>query len=267
MFAFEGAHPVLQQGEWVAVWGNTSLAGTRVDVSLDNRPSCASVVAGADGAWLAHLPPQPPQWGVTLTASVAGGPLASTVVDFGVVVLCSGQSNMQVRRHFKFAPLSPCAAPPRRHSPLCTGHSRLHCNNSLSHATALEQYTRQSSSCCGCWPLPAVCCLLLLAGGGSDHDTCIHLANHPSLARAMRGGHACMHTQSKTKLSNGPLKAVPLYHHCHRHHHHHHHRHHHHNHHNHRHHHRHHHNHNHHHHRNHRNHNCTTNTAPQVHNH
>jgi hypothetical protein len=136
MFAFEGAHPVLQQGEWVAVWGNTSLAGSRVDVSLDNKSSSASVVAGADGAWLAHLPPQPPQWGVTLTASVAGGPLASTVVDFGVVVLCSGQSNMQVRRHFKFAPCMCCTT--AQASPLCTGHSWVHCNNNLSHATALD---------------------------------------------------------------------------------------------------------------------------------
>ena len=95
MFVLEGARPILQQREWVAVWGHASLPRSRVDIALHGQ-HVASAVTDASGRWLAHLPPQPPQWGVLLTASEPAGSVASTVVDFGVVVLCSGQSNMQV---------------------------------------------------------------------------------------------------------------------------------------------------------------------------
>ena len=93
-----GRGAVLQQGVPVAVWGSSSASGRAVELALDGKPVAKASVQ-ADGSWSAQLPPQPTSWGRTLSASDASGGTAHAEVRFGAVVLCSGQSNMQMPVH------------------------------------------------------------------------------------------------------------------------------------------------------------------------
>ena len=79
---------VLQMGRPVPVWGSAAAPHQDVSVSLDGT-IVATGVAKADGSWAATLPPQPAAYNRTL--SVAG---SASTISFGVVLLCSGQSNM-----------------------------------------------------------------------------------------------------------------------------------------------------------------------------
>jgi len=82
---------VLQRGQSDPVWGWTT-PGATVRVSVAGKS--AQAVAGADGAWMAHLPPLPTGGPYTLRVD---GPQTAILanVQVGDVWVCSGQSNME----------------------------------------------------------------------------------------------------------------------------------------------------------------------------
>jgi len=82
---------VLQRGQSDPVWGWTT-PGATVRVSVAGKK--ASAVAGADGAWMAHLPLLPTGGPYTLRVD---GPQTAVLVNVqvGDVWVCSGQSNME----------------------------------------------------------------------------------------------------------------------------------------------------------------------------
>ena len=79
------------------VWGEAAVGAA---VSLCGAgPACAKAVAGADGGWAITLAvaPSGPH---TLTLSAAGSSaLSARDVHFGNVLVCSGQSNLEVSTH------------------------------------------------------------------------------------------------------------------------------------------------------------------------
>jgi sialate O-acetylesterase len=85
-------HMVLQRGIPIPIWGWTE-PGKVVVVRLGGKS--VSAVAGADGKWMAKLPPFRAGGPYTLTVD---GPQKSTVSDvmIGDVWICSGQSNMEM---------------------------------------------------------------------------------------------------------------------------------------------------------------------------
>ena len=82
---------VLQRGQSDPVWGWTT-PGATVRVSVAGKK--ASALAGADGAWMAHLPLLPTGGPYTLRVD---GPQTAVLVNVrvGDVWVCSGQSNME----------------------------------------------------------------------------------------------------------------------------------------------------------------------------
>ena len=58
--------------------------------SDDPDASTTATTAGVDGRWGCVLPPHPVSWGVELSVK-NGVASVSTIVKYGVVVLCSGQ--------------------------------------------------------------------------------------------------------------------------------------------------------------------------------
>ena len=82
---------VLQRGQSDPVWGWTT-PGATVRISIAGKD--ARAVAGADGEWMAHLPPLPTGGPYTLKVT---GPQTVTLADVqvGDVWVCSGQSNME----------------------------------------------------------------------------------------------------------------------------------------------------------------------------
>ena len=87
---------VLQHGEPTAVWGVGAQGGAAVVVTLHTQPpATVHTVANAGGSWSLQLPAQPVAWHVPLTA-LSDGAAANTTVSFGKVVLCAGQSNMDM---------------------------------------------------------------------------------------------------------------------------------------------------------------------------
>ena len=83
---------VLQRGVSAPVWGWAE-PGAKISVSVAGKS--ASAITGADGKWMAKLPPLPVGGPYTLTVS---GPQTVTLqnVLVGDVWICSGQSNMQM---------------------------------------------------------------------------------------------------------------------------------------------------------------------------
>ena len=83
---------VLQRGVSAPVWGWAE-PGAKVSVSVAGKSAMA--VTGADGKWMAKLPPLPVGGPYTLTVT---GPQTVTLqnVLVGDVWICSGQSNMQM---------------------------------------------------------------------------------------------------------------------------------------------------------------------------
>ena len=92
---FWGSSVVLQAGNSGArVWGSAS-PGASVRLTLDGAPVGTSV-ADASGRWETLIPEQPPSWRV-LTLRVADDSSDSVAsLRFGTVMLCSGQSNMEL---------------------------------------------------------------------------------------------------------------------------------------------------------------------------
>jgi hypothetical protein len=93
---------VIAAGKVTSVWGwaPPAAADQTVRLLLDGKLVSTGVVSRtADGnaTWLCSLPPQAARYGATLavqSGSEGQQQQASTVVAFGMVVLCSGQSNM-----------------------------------------------------------------------------------------------------------------------------------------------------------------------------
>ena len=94
-----GSHMVLQRDRPAPIWG-WATPGANVTVTLDGKPASppTSATATENGLWRVVLPAQPATLtGRTITAVVSSGEtIALTDVLFGEVVLCSGQSNMEL---------------------------------------------------------------------------------------------------------------------------------------------------------------------------
>jgi sialate O-acetylesterase len=86
------SHAVLPHGVSLPVWGKATPNAT-VEVSVDGKP-VASATADAQGHWTATLPAQQPGGPHELLISSDGRSIRCTDVHFGIVWLCSGQSNM-----------------------------------------------------------------------------------------------------------------------------------------------------------------------------
>ena len=84
-------HAVLQQGAKVPVWG-TAAPGEAVTVEIAKQS--VSVMAGADGKWLAHLAPLPAGGPFTLTISGTNKIVLNDIL-VGEVWVAGGQSNME----------------------------------------------------------------------------------------------------------------------------------------------------------------------------
>lgn len=92
-----GDHAVLQRDREVAVWGWAE-RGTAVKVALaagGTTVASANAIAGADGRWVARLPPRPAGGPYDLTVGAGSRSAIARDVLLGDVWLCSGQSNME----------------------------------------------------------------------------------------------------------------------------------------------------------------------------
>jgi len=89
---FQGG-AVLQRGEEVAVWGTSDAKS--VTLTLDDQ-IVATAAVDATGTWRAQLPPQSTGWQRSLGAQDSSGNAVEVPVSFGIVILCSGQSNMDM---------------------------------------------------------------------------------------------------------------------------------------------------------------------------
>ena len=89
---------ILQRGEGTRAWGNESMAGATVTVTLEyasGDAATATTAADGNGTWLAELPALVAGRGAVLRADDAATPSALVAdVAVGEVFLCSGQSNM-----------------------------------------------------------------------------------------------------------------------------------------------------------------------------
>jgi hypothetical protein len=87
---------VLQYGEEVNVWGGGAHPSADVKITLHTEPFQSwDAVANQAGDWILKVPAQPVGWNITLSA-VSDGQETNTTVSFGVVILCAGQSNMDM---------------------------------------------------------------------------------------------------------------------------------------------------------------------------
>lgn len=90
---------VLQMGVSTSVWGWGATSST-VSVAINGKVAAHAIITGGEPGnqtWRATLPPQPKGFGLNL--SVASGGCGEDChvtipVAFGVVIMCSGQSNM-----------------------------------------------------------------------------------------------------------------------------------------------------------------------------
>ena len=94
---FTGDNVVLQSGAPGARVFGSAPAGATVQLTLDGAPA-GSALADATGHWEAVLPAQPPSWhaAALVATSGPGSAPAAAQLRFGLVLLCSGQSNMQL---------------------------------------------------------------------------------------------------------------------------------------------------------------------------
>jgi hypothetical protein len=90
---FIGESVVLQALTPALVWG-TADPGANVILTLDGNPA-GQALSNASGLWEALLPAHAPSWHTVLEA-YDGSSAATTVLRYGHVILCSGQSNMQL---------------------------------------------------------------------------------------------------------------------------------------------------------------------------
>lgn len=95
---FVASHMVLQREPMKArLWGWAGEKGANVTAALNGRGILAYDIAGEDGSWTIHLPPQAEGVGHTITLSDGSSQVVVLEdVAFGDVYLCSGQSNMEM---------------------------------------------------------------------------------------------------------------------------------------------------------------------------
>lgn len=96
-----GSHMVLQRGSPSArIWGEAS-PSAKVLLVIDAEPALA-VQADDTGRFLFQLQPRPVSWNHTMTVSADGESVVFADVAFGDVVLCLGQSNMELSLNYTF---------------------------------------------------------------------------------------------------------------------------------------------------------------------
>ncbi len=88
-------HMVLQRERPIPVWGSAE-PGVRVSVTLSGKGANVEATTGADGRWMAILPPQPAGGPFECVIRGPGGELRLQDVWVGEVWVGSGQSNMQM---------------------------------------------------------------------------------------------------------------------------------------------------------------------------
>merc|ERR1719443_1498823 len=123
---FEGG-AVLQRGKEVAVFGRSQ--ELEVTLYLDGE-QVATAPVRAGGNWTAYLPPQSASFKRQLAAADGSGKRIRATVSFGDVILCSGQSNMQM-------PVGPITDKKHPHG---TGFSAL---NGTAESAAANRYTHK----------------------------------------------------------------------------------------------------------------------------
>ncbi len=109
---FFDSNMVLQRGPVkAAVWGDTTVPGDEVTVSLSGGSDATDAATGgpwkataaANGSWAVAMDPQTAGSGLNLTVSTQSGRTQIlTNIAFGDVVLCSGQSNMGFSANLEF---------------------------------------------------------------------------------------------------------------------------------------------------------------------
>jgi len=118
---------VLQHGVPVAVYGKAT-PGALLKLSIGTTTTMRTQVT-QHGDWQVTFPAQPVSWNVTLTASTSGSRSVDSVssqVSFGMVILCSGQSNMAMPVGNK-------------------GQPKFHADNGTAECAASHQYTGKIS--------------------------------------------------------------------------------------------------------------------------
>lgn len=108
------ANGVLQRSVNTTIWGEGATPNTNVKITL-HTSSPYVVVSSSDtfGKWSAQLPAQAASWNVKLSA-VTHSDSAETVVSFGIVLLCAGQSNMDMPVACHLTNQSACNYPKRQ---------------------------------------------------------------------------------------------------------------------------------------------------------
>ena len=83
------------QHDRAVIWGFQEPAEEILTVCLQS--TCDTVLVGDDGFWLFQFPPTPPSQNNTITISASPNQTTTLQnVAFGTVILCSGQSNMEL---------------------------------------------------------------------------------------------------------------------------------------------------------------------------
>lgn len=89
-----GDHMVLQRDSSAVIWGWTDAANSPVSLSFNGVEQ--STTAGADGSWRFDLGSVPAGSGAVIVVSDHDDKAALRDVAFGDVLLCAGQSNMEM---------------------------------------------------------------------------------------------------------------------------------------------------------------------------
>ena len=89
-----GDHMVLQRDSSAVIWGWTDAPNSPVSVSFNGADQ--TTTAGADGSWRFDLGSVPASSGGVIVISDHNDKVALQDIAFGDVILCSGQSNMEM---------------------------------------------------------------------------------------------------------------------------------------------------------------------------
>jgi hypothetical protein len=101
---------VLQHYAANNVWGSGAAPSATVTVSVGGV-AAGTATADREGNWTVVLENMPTRWSVDLAATSAGSTPANTTVAFGEVVMCAGQSNMDMPVDCSLQNRSACFSP------------------------------------------------------------------------------------------------------------------------------------------------------------